>query len=266
MIELNILQDCVYEMLVELDRICRKHDIKYTLEGGTLMGAVKYGGFVPWDDDIDIVMIREEYEKLLKIAPGELDPKFFLQSYNNVPEYPLNFAKLCYNGTEICDYDYTHIKTMNHGIFLDIFPIDNIIPEKLRKHCTHVGILTGARKTKLRAIKPKGVRKFVYGALALLPMSFLIKAVDRACKKYNGKDTGYLYEVCNSNRKFKPLKAEMYTSLCELPFRDKKFLAVSDYDNFLKSRFGENYMSELPPEEERKPSHNQNIRFISDAK
>lgn len=266
MIELNVLQDLVYSMLVEFDRICRKYDIKYTLEGGTLMGAVKFGGFVPWDDDIDIVMVREEYEKFLRIAPDELDAQFFLQSYNNVPEYPLNFAKLCYNGTEICDYDYTHIKTMNHGVFLDIFPIDNVIPEKLKKHCSHVGILTGARKTKLRAIKPKGIRKLVYGALALLPMSVLIKAVDKACKKYNCKDTGYIYEICNSNRKFKPLSADMYSSLTELPFRDKKFLAVANYDEFLKSRFGENYMNELPPEEERKPSHNQNIRFISDSK
>ena len=264
MIELNVLQDLVYSIFVEFDRICRKHNIKYTMEGGTLMGAVKYQGFVPWDDDIDVVMIREEYEKFLKVAPGELGGKFFLQSYNNVPDFPLNYAKLCLNGTEIYDYAYTHIKTMHHGIFMDIFPIDNIVPEKLGKHCSTVGLFTGARKTKLKAIKPKGIRKLIYGALSLLPMKTLINRVDKACKKYNKKSTGYIYEVCNSNRNFKPLKAEMYTSLTELTFRDKSFLAVSGYDEFLKTRFGENYMSELPSEEKRKPSHNQNIRILSD--
>lgn len=265
MIELNVLQDHVYSIFVEFDRICRKYGIKYSMEGGTLLGAVKYRNFVPWDDDIDVIMVREEYERFLKVAPSELDEKFFLQSYNNVPDFPLNYAKMCLNGTEIYDYDYSHLTTMNHGIFIDIFPVDWVIPQKLGKQCTMVGILTGARKTKLKAIKPKGVRKLVYGALSLLPMRVLIKAIDKSCKKYNNKNTGYIYEVCNSNRKFKPLPAEMYGSLTELAFRDKKFMAVSNYDAFLKSRFGENYANELPDMDKRKPSHNQNIRIIPNS-
>ena len=263
-VELKKLQDMVYEIFCEFDRICRKHNIKYSMEGGTLLGAVKYKDFVPWDDDIDVVMVRKEYEKFLEIAPEELDTKFFIQSYNNVSEFPLNYAKLCLNGTEIFDYDYSHLKNMNHGIFIDIFPVDNVIPEKLSKQCSKIGIFTGARKTKLKAIRPKGIRKLVYGGLSVLPMSVLIKAVDKACKKYNGKETGYIYEVCNSNKKFKPLKADVYYTLTELTFRDKNFLAVANYDDFLKSRFGENYMNELPSEDKRKPSHNQNIRIISD--
>ncbi len=264
MIDLNLLQDHVYSIFVEFDRICRKHGIKYTMEGGTLMGAVKYQNFVPWDDDIDVVMVREEYEKFLAVAPKELDNRFFLQSYNNVKEFPLNYAKLCLNGTEIYDYDYSHLSKMHHGIFIDIFPIDNVVPEKLHKQCSVIGLFTGARKTKLRAIKPHGIRKIVYGLLALLPMNVLIRAIDKSCKKHNKKNTGYIYEVCNSNRSFKPLAAETYSSLTELTFRDKTFMAVSDYDNFLKSRFGENYANELPSEEKRKPSHNQNIRFTAD--
>ena len=76
-IELSHLQDLVYSIFVEFDRVCRKHDIKYSMEGGTLIGAVKYGGFVPWDDDIDVIMLRDQYEKFLKVAPGELGKKFF---------------------------------------------------------------------------------------------------------------------------------------------------------------------------------------------
>ncbi len=265
MIDLKFLQDQVYSIFMEFDRICRKHDIKYSMEGGTLMGAVKYQNFVPWDDDIDVVMVREEYEKFLCVAPAELNEKFFLQSYNTVPEFPLNYAKLCLNGTEIYDYDYSHLKTMHHGIFIDIFPVDNVIPEKLRKQCATIGLFTGARKTKLRVIKPRGIRKIAYGLLSLLPMNILIKAIDKSCKKYNGKETGYIYEVCNSNRNFQPLSAETYRTLTELTFRDKTFLAVSSYDAFLKSRFGENYADELPDEDKRKPSHNQNIRLTSDT-
>jgi len=261
-IELTKLQDIVYSLFQEFDRICRKYDIHYTMEGGTLLGAVKYGGFVPWDDDIDVVMKREEYEKFLSVAPGELDGKFFLQSYNNVSEFPLNYAKLCHNGTEIYDYDYTHLKNMHHGVFMDIFPLDEVKPEKLKKHCSRVGILTGARKTKLKAIKPTGIRKVIYGGLALLPMKTLIKMLDRCCKKYNGKNTGYFYEVCNANRKFPAMPRELYDETVRISFRDGEYEASSQYDRFLKSRFGEDYMDTLPPEEVRKPSHNQNIRVI----
>ncbi|MBO5944140.1 MAG: LicD family protein [Clostridia bacterium] len=262
-IELPVLQDYVYSIFEEFDRICRKYDIKYSMEGGTLMGAAKFQNFVPWDDDIDVIMVRDQYEKFMQVAPKELDSKFFLESYNSVDEFPLNYAKLCLNGTMICDYDYSHLKKMNHGIFMDIFPIDNVNPKTLRKHCSVVGILTGGRKTKLK-VKLRGskFRHFVYKTVSLLPMSWLIKLLNKACKFYSKKDTGYIYEVCNSNKNFPPMPASLYAEYIELPFRDKNFLAIKEYDKLLKSRFGENYMNELPPEEARKPSHNQNIKIL----
>lgn len=259
--ELNGVQDIIYSIFVEFDRICRKHDLKYSMEGGTLLGAVKYQDYVPWDDDIDVIMLRDDYEKFLKIAECELTTDFFLQSYNNVPQFPLNYAKLCFNGAKIHDYDYSHLKKMNHGIFMDIFPIDNVKPESLRNHCSTVGVITGARKTKL-GVDLKGVsslKKAVYKIVSFLPMNTLVRIQNKTCTKYNGKDTGYRYEVCNSNRKFSPLRADIYDNTVELRFRDRTFLAVRDYDEFLRSRFGENYMNELPPTDKRKPSHCENI-------
>ena len=262
-IGLKELQDLVYSIFVEFDRICRKHDIKYSIEGGTLMGAVKFSNFVPWDDDIDVIMKREEYNKFLKVASNELDSKFFLQSYNNVSQFPLNYAKLCLNGTEIYDYDYSHLKKMHHGVFMDIFPIDNVIPGRLKRQCSFVGVLTGARKTKLKVdFGVRGRKLKVYKALALLPMKVLSSLITFFCTLYNKKDTGYIYEVCNSNKKFAPLKKEIYESYTDLTFRETKAMAISEYDSLLKSRFGENYMEEMPAEEERKPSHNQNLRRI----
>ena len=262
-IQLKELQDLVYSIFVEFDRICRKHDIKYSIEGGTLMGAVKFSDFVPWDDDIDVIMKRSEYDKFLKLAPKELDERFFLQSYNNVSEFPLNYAKLCLNGTEIYDYDYSHLEKMHHGVFMDIFPIDNVIPEKLKRQCSFVGALTGARKTKLKVdFGVRGKKLMIYKTLALLPMKSLSSLTTMFCTLYNKKDTGYIYEVCNSNKKFAPLKKEIYESYTDLMFRETKAMAICEYDALLKSRFGENYMDFLPKEEERKPSHNQNLRRI----
>ena len=260
-LELNEVQDLIYGIFVEFDKICRKHGIKYSMEGGTLLGAVKYQNYVPWDDDIDVIMIRSEYERFLEVAPSELGEDFFLQSFHNVKEFPLNYAKLCYLGAENRDYAYSHITAMCHGVFMDIFPIDEVKPEKLRRHCSFVGVFTGARNTKLRVNLGKlpTHKRLVYKILSLLPLGFLNRTVDRIAKKHNGKGTGYRYEVCNSNRKFKPLPSSIYEELIELPFRDGKYLAVKDYDFFLRSRFGDNYMDTLPDEKDRKPSHCANI-------
>lgn len=260
-LELNEVQDLIYGIFVEFDRVCRKHGIRYSMEGGTLLGAVKYQNFVPWDDDIDVIMLRSEYEKFLAVAPAELGEEYFLQSYHSVSEFPLNYAKLCYKGAEIRDYDYSHLTKMSHGIFMDIFPIDNVKPDSLRKHCSFVGVFTGARKIKLRVNlgKMPPVKGLIYKTLSLLPMRCLTRRVDRICKKYNKKETGYRYEVCNSNRKFKPLPADVYDELVELRFRDGSFLAVKEYDAFLRSRFGDDYMESLPSEDKRKPSHCANI-------
>lgn len=263
-VPLSELQERVYRIFVEFDRICRKHDIKYSMEGGTLLGAVKYKNFVPWDDDIDVIMIREEYDRFLEVAPNELSKQYFLQSYNNVRQFPLNYAKLCDNDTCIYDYDYTHLTKMNHGIFIDIFPIDNVIPSKLSKQLHIVGMLTSARKTKLKINFGKVglLKKVIFGMLSILPMSFLCNQIDKCCSKYNKKKTDYRYEVCNSNKKFSPLPYEIYEELVELDFRDSKFYAIKEYDRFLQSRFGENYLMELPDENLRKPSHNPNIKIL----
>lgn len=260
-LELHEVQDLIYGIFVEFDRVCRKHDIKYSMEGGTLLGAVKYQNFVPWDDDIDVIMLRSEYEKFLALAPAEIGENYFLQSYHNVDEFPLNYAKLCYKGATITDYTYSHLHEMSHGIFMDIFPIDEVRPDSLRRHCSFVGVFTGARKIKLGVDlgKMPTSKAIVYKTLSFLPMRFLKGRVDGICKKYNGKGTGYRYEICNSNRKFKPLPAAVYDELVELPFRDGRFLAVKDYDAFLCSRFGDDYMETLPSEDQRKPSHCANI-------
>ncbi len=260
-LELNEVQDLIYGIFVEFDRVCRKYQIQYSMEGGTLLGAVKYRDFVPWDDDIDVIMLRDEYEKFLAVAPKELGEKYFLQSFQNVPEFPLNYAKLCYLGAEILDYDYSHLEEMCHGIFMDIFPIDEVKPKSLHKHCSFVGVFTGARKIKLRVNigKMPKFKFLVYKVLSLLPLCFLNWCVDGISKKYNGKGTGFRYEVCNSNRKFKPLPSKIYEELVELPFRERTFLAVKEHDGFLRSRFGDDYMKTLPAEEKRTPSHCANI-------
>lgn len=98
--ELRAVQMIMLEMLIEVDRICRKCGIHYSLGCGTLLGAVREGGFIPWDDDADVIMLRDEYERFCKVCGSELDTeRFFLQTWDTDPEYRIGFAKMRRNGT-----------------------------------------------------------------------------------------------------------------------------------------------------------------------
>ena len=259
--DLSLMQAQMLSVFDEFDKICRKHNIKYSMEGGTLLGAVKFNGFVPWDDDIDVIMRREDYETFLRVAPDELGEDFFLQSYNNVSSFPLNYSKLCKNNTKILNYAYSHIEEMHHGIFMDIFPIDNVRKKNFKLQRGFIGAFTSARAFKIKVTKLKGIRRIVYGMLSLLPMKILIRNIQFWCNVNNKKQTELRYEICNSNKKFCPLPYEMYDEYTELEFEGRMFLAVKDYDYFLKHRFGESYMSDMPPEEKRGRSHMQEVYF-----
>ena len=100
--ELKKLQNVCLELACEVDRVCRKNNIEYTLEGGTLIGAVREHGFIAWDDDVDISMSRKEYEKFFEACKTDLNTdRFFLQEHRTDPEYPWGYAKLRMNGTSL---------------------------------------------------------------------------------------------------------------------------------------------------------------------
>ena len=110
-------------MLLQLDRICRQLKISYFLDGGTMLGAVRHKGFIPWDDDIDVSMLREDYE-VFKRKAGELLPEpFFLQTYESDPFMPFNFAKIRNSQTTFIESAVRKIQ-MNHGVYIDVFPVD----------------------------------------------------------------------------------------------------------------------------------------------
>lgn len=260
-LDIEKVQEKVFSIFVEFDRICRKYGLQYSMEGGTLIGAVKFGGFVPWDDDVDVVMRREDYERFLQIAPREAKPEFFLESYNNVSQFPLNYAKFCLKSTKILNYAYSHLTEMHHGVFIDIFPIDNVSPKTCKLQCALAGVFTTVRGLKLRVTRRKGAKVFVQKLLSYLPIKWINGMIQFFCTVNNGKTTSLRYEVCNPNKKFAPLPSKLYDEYTELEFRGKKFLAVKEYNQFLKSRFGDNYMNEMPPEELRYPSHGYEIEF-----
>ena len=123
--ELQKLQEALYETLSEVDRICRKYGIRYFVTGGTAIGAYFWEKILPWDDDVDVGMMRPDYERFAAIAQKEMGDRFFLQTPDTEPHTPFYFMKVRMNGSRFSEATFKHIK-MHQGIYVDIFPFDKI--------------------------------------------------------------------------------------------------------------------------------------------
>lgn len=129
---LRRLQLTQLEILRVIDGICRKHNIKYSLYGGTILGAVRHEGFIPWDDDIDICMERSEYNRFLSIWNEENHEGYLLQSKDNEPRYMQTFCKVRKDHTTFLQ-DEIEKNRYHTGIFVDIFPVDRISDNKIKQ-------------------------------------------------------------------------------------------------------------------------------------
>ena len=115
------------DLFAEFDRVCRKNNIVYIASGGTMLGAVRHHGYIPWDDDMDLMMMRDQYEKLCEVAPSEFKHPYFFQTEKSEPGMRRWFARLRNSETTAIQKKEQHFyDTCNQGIFIDIFPLDNV--------------------------------------------------------------------------------------------------------------------------------------------
>lgn len=127
--DLHQLHRVQLEMLLEFDRVCRQLGVAYQLGAGSLLGAVRHGGFIPWDDDIDVVMLRADYQRFLRQAPPLLDARFFVQTWRSDPGFTSFFAKLRRHDS-VYHEAFRQKARHHHGIYIDIFPFDPVWPER----------------------------------------------------------------------------------------------------------------------------------------
>ena len=123
--DLERLHEELYRTLAEVIRVCEVCNIPYFIQGGSAIGALYNKGIVPWDDDIDVGMTRENYERFLREAPAHLSPEYFLEWFGTEPNTPFYFAKVKRNNTLFVEEIWRHMD-IHHGIFVDIFPYDRI--------------------------------------------------------------------------------------------------------------------------------------------
>ena len=178
MMETNerLLQLSELDLLIEFDRICKKYSIRYFLVGGTLLGAIRHKGFIPWDDDIDVGIMREDYELFLKVCPKELHKDYQLCNWDN-DNFPLPFSKLRIKGTQLIE-ESSMDTDINKGIYIDVFVFDKVSNSKFKRSWQKIRTLMLRKILLVRChykvlIHQKGLKKFLGKILYL--MLFLFK-------------------------------------------------------------------------------------------
>ena len=247
-------------MLKDFDRVCRKHKIKYSVLGGTMLGAVRHKGFIPWDDDADLGMLREEYEKFKNVM-SELDPDIcYFQDHTTDKYYRWGYGKLRRTGTEYVRIGQEHLKCKT-GIFIDVFPLDDC-PQSVIGQMFQDFYCFCCRKilwSEVGRIVCRGFYKYWYSVLSLIPpsISFLLLSLYTK-KSKNDKDClvrtlcytsiGKLYFKHSLKQRY-GLPKHWFKDCVEYDFENIKVMGSKDYNEVLSFWFGD-YMK-LPPEDQR---------------
>lgn len=251
--ELRQVQLIELELLIEVDRICKKNNIKYNIIAGTLLGAVRHKGYIPWDDDADVALLREEYVKFVDACRRDLDhTKYYFQDYEVTEGYRWGYGKLRRKDTLFLRENQENMP-YEQGIFIDVFPLDqvpNFYPARMLTnfHCFCIRKVLWSEVGKNVS---GGILKKVYEWINHIPINNIIKHYKKMYEKLNRKNTKWVRILLfpTPNRSYGYLK-KWYEESELIDFEGELFPGIKDYKEYLSFKFG-NY-TELPPMEKRK--------------
>lgn len=252
--ELKQIQEIQQELIQEVARICRKCGIHFNMVGGTMLGAIRHKGYIPWDDDADIGFLRTEYEKFREACKTELDQeKYYMQDLRDTEGYRWGYGKLRRRGTEFVRLNQEFMP-YEQGISIDLMPFDNVPNGWLAKriHFFRCFIYRKLFWSEVGSQSEENPwKRMIYKAMRLIPMRMTVRSYQRFIDTCQRKKTRLVRILTFPTPKgIYGYERKWYTQLSKYQFGDMMLPGAKDYDGYLRVKYG-NYM-ELPPVEKRK--------------
>jgi len=255
------LQTKILEIMMYIDKLCGENGIVYYVMGGTALGAVRHGGFIPWDDDLDIFMTPDNYEKFASAFSAAHDSRFVIQEWR-LGSNPLEYAKIRMNGTTFIEANFRENADMHHGVYVDIMILHRCPESPIKQYmqflCSRYVVLQALAE---RNWTPKSrSQAIILAVVRSLPKHFLTSFCYRQIYRYDERDLSryrYCYFITPASFGQAVFPREMFREPVRVKFETSTLLAPTDIRGYLEIRYGD-YMR-LPPEEARKAAQHAEI-------
>ena len=263
-IDFDSLKKKELEILKEFISCCEQMNLTYYISYGTLIGAIRHGGFIPWDDDIDVCMPRPDYDKFISEGSKFLPENYFIQTMDTDPKYALNFAKLRDSDTTLFEKHVVDVD-INHGVFIDIFPFDGYVKgqNKVLDLRVKENPVFEESDTNIISNALNGLgKKLTYKLGETIPNKLKTDLSKLSVPKDNPSFEESDYVACLVDSFYIiPFKKEFLGKGIKVDFEGIKVNAPENYDEYLKALYGD-YMK-LPPEDQRENHHNFHIADVN---
>lgn len=249
--KLKTIRKIELELLNEVDAICRKHNIQYFLSGGTMLGAVRHKGFIPWDDDIDIAMLRGDFNKFKQVCADELSDKYQYQSYDNSEGYHYFFDKITIKDTYFST-KYSDIFDMLKGISMDIFVFDKTSDKPFMQKLHYKALMALRLMMNTRWInyprkdKSYTLTKLLLPVLRIFSMNTYSKMYDKLLRHYEKKKTSTTLPPATDHKWRGTMPLSWFENVTDVKFENVSTYIPTGYDNYLKQWYGDDYKELLP--------------------
>lgn len=244
------------DILIYIRRLCEENNLRYYLAYGTLLGAIRHKGFIPWDDDVDIYMPRDDYERFILLCKKKKEGNYDVMSCDYDKEYYYEFAKVVDKRTKLQEYGIKPVEDL--GVYVDIFPLDGL-PRKYKWHIKRLWILVKLRALSVYLKIP--VKNALYRSVLQLICKFLRKMdsvrlarfINKIAQKYNYDSSHYVACAVSSAGIAGVFEKKVFEKKVKVAFENELFNAPGDWEVYLHKSYGD--FMQLPPPEKQITHH-----------